>query len=146
MADENEPTNVDSDDGWTLRVGQDIPATIIQGVIRKKPFHRGLPVKIGETPTRLTQLRRIEIPTGIDGLGDDFFTGPEDAPIIRSDFLDAVCVFDRANEGGRSLQTVEKDGASIIYHDTDADIIKRGGDPGHRIEQPDDSFAYKPGS
>lgn len=143
---ENEPTNKTLDDGWTPRAGQDILPTIAQGVIRKKPFHRVLPVQIGETPKRLSQLRRVEIPTGIDGLGDDFFTGPKDAPIIRSDFPNTMCVFDTANEGSRALLTVEKDGASIIYHNTDADIIKRGGNPGHRIKQPDFSFAYKPGS
>ena len=143
---DSEPKNIPFDDGWTLREHQDKRPTIAQGVIRKKPFNRSLQDKHNETTQQLFQRRRVEIPTGIDGMGDDFFIDPEDAPIIRSDFPDAVYNFDRANEGVRSLPTVEKGGASIIFHDTDADLVKRGGKPDHRIKQQDYSFAYTPGS
>lgn len=141
-----EPKNEPFDDGWVPEELRSEPPTIAQGVIRKNPFKKGITVKIGSTQERFPQRRRVEILTGIDGNGDDFFISPDDAPIIRSDFPDAVCVFDRANEGPRSLQTVEKGGASIIYHDTDADIEKRGGKQNHHIEKPESSFAYKPGS
>ncbi len=152
MADENEPAIEELDDGWTPRELQDALPVAAQRVLHGDPFHRGLPIQHGKSEERVPQKRRVGVVAGLDEVDNDFFIAEDEAPnITPSDFPDAPLaqagkLFDRAEEGPRSLQTVRKEGASTVFMDTDAVIKDRGGDPNHRIEKPNESFAYTPGS
>lgn len=151
IMNDSEPKNIPFDDGWTPREDQDKRPTIAQNVLHGNPFHRGLPIELGESDEKVSQTRRVGVVAGTDGVGDDFFIAAEDAPTTPSDFPDAPLaqagnLFDRAHEGPRSLKTVRGAGASTVFFDTDAAIEERGGKPDHRIEQPAYSFAYTPGS
>lgn len=148
---DSEPKNIPFDDDWTPREDQDKRPTIAQDVLHGHPFHRGLAIDLGESEEKVPQTRRVGVVAGIDEVGDDFFIAAKDAPTTPSDYPDAPLaqagnLFDRANEGPRSLNTVRKAGASTVFFDIDAAIEEGGGKPDHRIEQPDHSFAYTPGS
>lgn len=147
---DSEPINVDFDDSWTAREDQDKRPTIAQGVLHGHPFHRGLPIELGKSEEKVPQTRRAGVLAGINEMGDDYFTAANDAHTTPSDYPDAPLaqagnLFDRANEGTRSLITVLRAGASTVFFDTDAKIRQNGGDPGHHIVKPKSSFAYKRG-
>lgn len=141
---DSEPVNEAYDDGWTSREHQDIPPIIVDGVLHGAPYR----IRLDGT---IFQQRRVGVVAGRDGLNDNFFIAANNAPTTPSDFPDvplaqAGNLYDVANEGRRSRKTVLRASASTIFFDTDAAIEERGGKPDHRIEQPDDSFAYTPGS
>lgn len=137
-------------DGWTLENFQSVASSIAQRVLKGLPFKRRLPVHHLGSGDPILHVRRVGIVAGRDALNDDVFIAVSEAPIVPSDFpavplAEAGTLFDLAEEGPRSLQTVRKDGASTVFVDTDAAIEKRGGDPNHHIEKPEKSFAYKRG-
>lgn len=140
---DSEPVNEAYDDGWTPRGDQDVPPIIANSVLHGAPYR----IRLDGT---IFQQRRVGVVAGINEMGDDYFTAANDAHTTPSDYPDAPLaqagnLFDRANEGTRSLITVLRAGASTVFFDTDAKIRQNGGDPGHHIVKPKSSFAYKRG-
>lgn len=92
------------------------------------------------------QDREVSVYRGYDRQTGEFVTVlPSETPVQPSDvpalsYTGERIIYDRANEGSPSFDTVLSHGASRAHRDSDRDVIARGGDPDYKIIKPAHSF------